>query len=397
VASSFGTRLADAPVTKVDNGDGTFYLQLPSGASTATHWDGALKYEYDGQQDAYWSPPAPSPSTIDDTPVQEPDDGGEHGLVGSVKVDALGRRWLVTEEVWSALATKVATYDATLPAEPSTAGGQAPPQTADCESSYAWRPTSWTTVDCSADGEIDSQYWISDQSTQRTNMQPIRDTTGWLYEGNGVGANPWCQGFFIDDRTIVSAAHCFRDGTTGAQRRHAEQYAVGNCGNGHVDAMCSRVDEIKTDEGKWPAATMPKQVSWDLAVLRLATSIGAGRRLPLSKMATSNFAPEPARYAGFPRLWDIDDSRSPKCMSNQSSILRVDPLPTGECPDFSSLSISEGRSFVGSKNKSLRKNITDTAERPATDADCSKGSTSSGSSSSRSASVPNPRRASHAS
>lgn len=143
---------ATPPGPRVDNGDGTYHLSLPTGASTASFWEGPLHYVYDVQANYAWSAPAPYSEILNDDPVQEPDDGGLHGLVGSISDDALGRQWVVDLVDEPALQARVASYNLDIGDEPTTPSGQAPTQVGNASGDVEFFPTSWSYHDCPPDG-----------------------------------------------------------------------------------------------------------------------------------------------------------------------------------------------------------------------------------------------------
>jgi len=71
----------------VDNGDGSYHYALPSGASTATHWDGMVQWEYVGQANYSWVRVPHVSVTLTADPWVEPGGFGLADIVGTRRVD----------------------------------------------------------------------------------------------------------------------------------------------------------------------------------------------------------------------------------------------------------------------------------------------------------------------
>lgn len=344
---------------RVDNGDGTYYLSLPAGASTASHWDGPLFYVYDGQADFAWAAPVPYSELLDDDPVQEPDDGGLHGLVGSVSIDELGRRWVVDAVDEPALLAKVAVYDAEIGDEPTTPSGQAPAQVADAPGAVEWHPTSWNSMTC-PEAEQKSFWYDTDTTFQSTSLDSrtsaiaivyaVNDATRDEYDFARMELVPVCSGFFVDAKNVVTAAHCFYHFKDRVQMYGSGQLAVCTRGNHLPGSQCSTVRARRFDEAAIKSG--PKSTarnSWDIAVLNLHDPIGGSAKMHMSQASVAWITPEVSRSWGHPAHLQL-----PSCASNRHAALVQVETSAGHHLNFSARYIGHTSEVIGSKNNVLR-------------------------------------------
>jgi hypothetical protein len=359
-APAAGTTLG----ARVDNGDGTYYRALPTSASTAPFWRGPLHFVYDGQQDFAWTPKDWDSVTLNDDPVQAPDDGGIHGLIGSVSVDELGRRWVVDAVDLPALNAKIDAYNIDIGGENTTPMGQAPPQDADGPGDVDWEPMSWKSEKC-AGGEKDAFWYDHDLSTQHSTHDSVRDTVGVVYawtkafggtKPDEYSLQPVCSGFFVDSSTFVSAAHCFFDDELKVRSFESEQIVVCTRGNHAAGAACSNVGPFFVNQPEFvdgPNKTI--RISWDIAVLKLLSPIGDGRRLRMSRAGKDTVATEPSIVIGHPGYWNY-----PTCQENIFPDRQQQYAPGGQYLLTSTRYIREQKSDMirGSRNSVLRTRLT---------------------------------------
>lgn len=295
--------------------------------------------------------------------MQQPADGGLHGLVGSIAIDELGRRWLVSTVDEPGLLSKESAYNIDIGPEPTTPSGQAPAQVADQVGDIDWHPLSWSQTTCPASPPappVEGFWWDTDSSTRTSSFAGVRDSVALLYGVDDLTADedlreemnlaPMCSGFFVDDKTVVTAAHCFYDLNELYFTRGARQVSVCNRGNVASTAQCAHVNMLIVPRGG--IASQPgssARNSWDIAVMKLTQPIGAGRRLRMSRASASVIAAEPSLSIGHPFQWDL-----PTCRTNLKSPRTNSSSPVGHNLFFSAEYVSHESEVIGTRNDILR-------------------------------------------
>lgn len=257
-------------VTRIDHGDGTYSYELPPDVATPpTMKRGALTMRYDGQArfDA-----APEPMGAGWVNLAKAARTPREQMLGSVTIDALGRRWVAESVDDAALADALAAYDREVVArfgpEPGPPPGAAtPPPRAPRENDWTyWVPTAWNEVDCNGDGDDDTFLWDSDGRAESANPMNDRQDNAVYVIISGVGT---CTGTMVDDEWVLTAAHCVSPSGTAVSPSAITACTLGNYQSG---AQCIRADALTVNSG-WTGGTVADE---DFAVFHLSSAPGVG-------------------------------------------------------------------------------------------------------------------------
>lgn len=262
----------------------------------------------------------------------------------------------------SGLLSKEAAYNIDIGPEPTTPSGQAPAQVADQVGDVEWQPYTWTRMTCPASSPFPpafAAWWDTDTSSQSINPTGTRDSVALLYRVNDDTADeddreemdliPGCTGFFVDDKTVVTAAHCVYDIDALYFTHGARQSAVCTRGNYAPTAECATVWQIIVPRGGLDTGSTTAKISWDIAVMKLREPIGDGRRLRMSRASASVIAAEPSHSIGHPVYWDL-----PTCSLNHFTWCANSLSPLDHNLFDSAKYVSHESEVIGTRNDNLR-------------------------------------------
>jgi V8-like Glu-specific endopeptidase len=197
----------------VDHGDGTWsYALAPSFDPTALVEIGPVTWAYVDQARFSWDPVPMGEQTF----VARPDTVatlGEH-LIGSIRLDREGRRWVAAAADVELAAELVARADEDsiedVDDEPNNDADDRFEQPGDV---VTWYPHSWTTGDCDGAGWLfdgdDNHYFDGDSRLAvATLASPRQDAIVDVR----VYGDTQCTGVILRDRWILTAGHCLFDG-----------------------------------------------------------------------------------------------------------------------------------------------------------------------------------------
>lgn len=199
-----------------------------------------------------------------------------------------------------------------------------------------------------------------DTSSQTATVSTERDTVALIYVVDSITSatddptemtvRPSCSGFFTDDRTVVTAAHCFYDLKGGYYKHGVRQMVVCHRGNHSPGAQCSTLTGRFLNE--LGIASDPHHAvrnSWDIGVLKLSDPIGAGRRLRMSRASVSVIEAEPSQSIGHPSAFNL-----PSCSDNDYATEVQSSTAAGNNISGSRRYVSHISEVIGSKNNILR-------------------------------------------
>ena len=252
--------------------DGTYSYKLrPDLRTPDRRTVNGVSWRYDGQARFPVKVEPPRAEWIYEAPeTNPPAPSHARDLVGSVSVDAFGRRWIATAVDAARLAEKIAEYDAlverTFGREPvSSAPEPTRRQTLTGGRWVLFEPLKWYIDDCDGDGDNDTYIWDSDSRSKVDEPMTIRQKKVVLIDGPG-----WtCSGTMVDDEWLLTAAHCVT--TSSGTQYSASNFDVCTRGNYQTGAKCYSVDEITV-----AASYSGSGPTHDYAVMRLSAKPNVG-------------------------------------------------------------------------------------------------------------------------
>lgn len=312
-----------------------FYDTVAPGDFPADVVDGAITWTYDGQQH-FHHPGSPGCEELDAAlgagdwldvaGVHREEVRADVSLAGpasyedqiwaQVRVDDLGRRWVVADVDFSALQDKVDGY-ARMISEKHDTDWPSWDVESDLSREYSFtddeegRDYTWYDNDC--DGIFNTTgmvtYWEDDT---RDRMETADWTTGseamlasvLIYTNRGTSTNPsWgpsCSGAYVDGNDILTAAHCIWDNAADVVNAPSKHRVCtqGNYGEG---AVCFSVGSITPN----PSYATAENFSTDYALMRLNGS-SSPDFYALSNHTTSELQALSIRHWGSPGWEDAD-------------------------------------------------------------------------------------------
>lgn len=303
-------REAALGVTRVYVDHDHFTLALPADLDTpARRVANGVVWRYDGQERfADYADPI-VPVWVYDAP--EPRRPLHEQLLGSVSVDAYGRRWVAESIDEAGLADALAAYDTEVAATvgleaPETLATDADLQTAAGDG--AWRvftPQTWHTPDCNSDGDNDISRWDADDRSVSANPMSDRQAKVLIISSPRGG----CSATMVDDEWMLTAAHCV---TTSSGTRYADT-SVKACtlGNYQAGAQCFDSLDIIVASGY----SGDGDINDDYAVVKLDGRPGVGW-MAISQASNSTIKAADGYQIGYPGF-------RPGCSANSASAINA--------------------------------------------------------------------------
>ena len=292
LGSMLSLQSGGASGTKVDNGDGTYHYTLPSGASTETHWAGPVRWEYTGQADFAWSPASYGTRTITSDNWVEPGDYGMGDIVGSTKVDSLGREWEAIEvDEPSIIAFENGYY--ALSDESEGSATHTDEELISSTEQAEWTPHTWTAGLCG--GNRDFNLWNGESRNAFSSPPTARQNkVVALFTANGFR----CSGVMIDADSVLTAAHCILD-SNGATVQITDACTRGNSMSG---AQCAAVDSLHPHSAFDPAASGTEFLRRDIAIINLTpgSSLGSANAMGLSRAKSGTIESHDVYKSAYP-------------------------------------------------------------------------------------------------
>jgi len=309
LAFGWATSAMAAPPVPIDNGNGTYHYALPAGASTATYWQNGVEWTYAGQADFPDNPAAWSVQTnVPGPPDPAVTDFGVGEIVGTIRVDDLGRSWTATTVNMPVIQQAVSAYDQMVD-EPYLGGTETldlawDPSVVD----YDWHPNSFSFRSCSSNPVKQEALWHSDSRALLVPNTREKKTVA-IFKGD----QHICSGVMIDNDSVLTAAHCVVDANLNlADARHM---SVCTTGNAEIGSECSSVRSVVPMKGY--AGNSKK----DIGVISLNGShLGTGNWMALSSATASTIRSHSQLHSGYP----FSIPRGNICSNNTVAPVRPD-------------------------------------------------------------------------
>ena len=216
----------------MENGDGTWSVELPSHVGVADKKVGAVTWRYQAQARYSNERRARSGDVTVDVPAGWEDVSPRGQIIGSRWIDENGAIWKAIDVDLEELARIEAEYISQFPAD---APAEELRSLLD-EPGLQWRdaqqfdvePHGWTKKVC-PEGASSHTYHLFDDDEDRVTVEPAdndgsgfadtpnvrRQTTVMVMvdvqgDGSEVG---WCSGVMLDSNSVLTAAHCVYDGS----------------------------------------------------------------------------------------------------------------------------------------------------------------------------------------
>lgn len=346
--SIVSTSAVASPLTKVDNGDGSYSYSSAIGYSgPTTKVDGMFTLQYVGPMTYAWAPSLASGATFWDDGVAPTTTDPVAELVGGTIVDDDFNEWEIVAVDQVALAPKVASYFAQfseaegpqsqlVPMGSSVMSAMYDPLAGLDEEPGDFDFDLWSTKTCGTGPNADRQrVWMP--GTQRRISSPtdfVHGETSAILTLNTVGGGQ-CSGVSIDDHHVLTAAHCVWDESWGGQadRRDLE---VCRYGGYPVHDLCTDVEDVFV----FPEYKRSQRAKFDWAVLKVDRALGSpGRHMALSRASDGRLS----------SIVNFDDHR----------MGGIPAIPdTGTCSGNSDIHIGEDGSFDHAWNRTIQIDVT---------------------------------------
>lgn len=315
-----------------------YIIDLPPGTHTPrTIKEGAITWEYRGQAKFPLRKIKPNQHLVTIEPERPlAPDYWVSDLLGSEKIDALGRLW-VAIDVDRVVAQRM--FDDYNQAVEDTVGLEPPEFINDnnddfVEASEAvsvdalYYPYSWNQLDCDSDTYPDTSIWDADSRVESLNPLTPRQSKGVRIQiGEG-----WCSGVMVDDLWVLTAAHCVKD-------QPVDDMVVCTHGNYQSPTSCSHV-VTSVVQWKWNETT--NKMKHDYAVIKLNDPLGVGW-MPISQASNSTLEQHTSHNTGYPGHF-----KGPNCSSTyKTPVQSTYIIPTTPFLNFKDLNASEQNYSTG--------------------------------------------------
>lgn len=293
----------------------THYIKLlPKGVETPKHMkEGAITWEYQGQAEFVLEPKAYAMREFIDEPEKPLSaDYWIDDILGSERIDELGRLWIAVEVDRGAAKEMFSAYDQaveeTVGLEDAKLLDPSIPEYVEKSESMLTRgmeePLTWFTSDCDGDGGIDRFRWDSDDRLESANLLNTRQRKVMRIQ---IGNGGLCSGTMVDDEWLLTAAHCVTDAN--GYNRNLNDFVVCTYGNYQSSAQCFSVVDRVVASG-WSSG---QNMEDDYAVLKLSSSPGVGW-MAISSASNGTLESNPVNNVGFPGT-----NKGPVCSSTSES------------------------------------------------------------------------------
>ena len=293
----------------------THYIKLlPEGVETPKQVkEGAILWEYQGQVEFVLEPKAHTRREVVDEPEKPLSaDYWIEDILGSERIDELGRLWIAVEVDRDAAKEMFTAYDQAVEEtvgleDASLLDPNLPEYVEENESMFTksmQEMLTWFLSDCDGNGGLDRFRWDSDDRVESANLMNVRQRKVMRIQ---IGNNGLCSGTMVDDEWLLTAAHCVTDDF--GNNLNLSDFVVCTYGNYQSSAQCFSVVERVVASG-WSSG---QKMEDDYAVLKLSASPGVGW-MAISSASNGTLESNPVNNVGFPGT-----NKGPVCSSTFES------------------------------------------------------------------------------
>lgn len=228
-------------------------------------------------------------------------------LYDTLMTDRYGRRWIPIDIDETKVLDEIAAYDDLVDADAELAA-ELPGLDALIEDTApgftGWsleQNLGYVTSDCSGDGEDDTAIWGSESRTRANPMNGEDEKTVFIVV-QSAGTSSKCSGVFVDDDTILTAAHCLynKNGVQLDFSGSGQNATGGACTreNLQTGADCAAITSIRRPGGYDPTSD---PVEYDYGLFNIDENNGYGNWMAISAASDATLTAATHFTTGTPR------------------------------------------------------------------------------------------------